>query len=244
MDRAGRLAERRQQDRSMKILLTREFDRLALKLGLEQSQLRDAVHRANSGLIDAELGAHLIKQRVARTGAGRSGGYRTIIFHKRGNRSVFLHVFEKSNKANLTRSFRFIATSQGSFPSLMTRHSGHLLQHKVGKRSTMTKANVAYRSDALRSLHLAAEDLHAVGALDKATLRRFDVACLTPVEVLPPEAIKHIREVANMSQATFALALNVSTSLISKWERGEKKPSGPSLKLLTLADKKGIDAIL
>jgi putative transcriptional regulator len=47
-----------------------------------------------------------------------------------------------------------------------------------------------------------------------------------------------------MSQATFALALNVSTILISKWERGEVKPSGPSLKLLALAHKKGIDAIL
>jgi len=47
-----------------------------------------------------------------------------------------------------------------------------------------------------------------------------------------------------MSQATFALALNVTTSLISQWERGEKSPSGPSLKLLTLVDTRGIDAIL
>ena len=47
-----------------------------------------------------------------------------------------------------------------------------------------------------------------------------------------------------MSQAIFALALNVTTSLVSQWERGEKKPSGPSLKLLALADKKGIQAIL
>jgi putative transcriptional regulator len=108
----------------------------------------------------------------------------------------------------------------------------------------MTKPDTTYRSDALRSLHLAAEDLHAVGALDKATLRHFDVACLTPIGVMPPDAIREIREVANMSQATFALALNVSTSLVSKWERGEKKPSGPSLKLLALVDKKGIDAIL
>jgi putative transcriptional regulator len=75
-------------------------------------------------------------------------------------------------------------------------------------------------------------------------LRRFDVACLTPVEKLQPEKIKRIREKANMSQALFALALNVSTSLVSKWERGEKRPSGPSLKLLALADQKGVDAIL
>jgi putative transcriptional regulator len=101
-----------------------------------------------------------------------------------------------------------------------------------------------YRSGPLRSLHLAAKDLHAVGAIDKATMRQFDVACLTPVEHLKPQAIKRIREDARMSQAIFALALNVTTSLVSQWERGEKKPSGPSLKLLALADKKGIQAIL
>jgi putative transcriptional regulator len=101
-----------------------------------------------------------------------------------------------------------------------------------------------YRSGALQSLHLAAKDLHAVGTIDKATMRRFDVACLTPVGQLKPQAIKRIREGARMSQAIFALALNVTTSLVSQWERGEKKPSGPSLKLLALADKKGIEAIL
>jgi putative transcriptional regulator len=101
-----------------------------------------------------------------------------------------------------------------------------------------------YRSSPLRSLHMAAKDLHTVGAIDKATMRRFDVACLTPVGHLKPQAIKRIRADARMSQAIFALALNVTTSLVSQWERGEKKPSGPSLKLLALADKKGIQAIL
>ncbi len=101
-----------------------------------------------------------------------------------------------------------------------------------------------YRSDALRSLHKVAEDLHDVGVIDKATMRHFDLSCLNPVELLAPEAIKRIREQSHMSQATFALALNVSTVLISKWERGEVRPSGPSLKLLALADKKGIEVIL
>lgn len=101
-----------------------------------------------------------------------------------------------------------------------------------------------HRTDALRSLHAAAEDLLATGAIDKATMRRFDLSCLTPVEGIGPDAIRQIREKAQMSQSVFALALNVTTSLISKWERGEKKPSGPSLKLLALADRKGVDAIL
>lgn len=107
-------------------------------------------------------------------------------------------------------------------------------------RSLKTK----YRSDALRSAHLIARDLHEAGAIDKATMRRFDVSCLTPVEPLPPETIKRIRETAKMSQTIFALALNVTASLISQWERGEKKPSGPSAKLLALANRKGIEAIL
>lgn len=108
----------------------------------------------------------------------------------------------------------------------------------------MKTAKKKYRSDPLRSLHLAAKDLRAVDALDKAMMRHFDVACVTPVDALKPQAIKRIREHARMSQAIFALVLNVTTPLVSQWERGEKKPSGPSLKLLTLAEKKGIEAIL
>ncbi len=101
-----------------------------------------------------------------------------------------------------------------------------------------------YRSDALEVLHKTAAGLYRHGIIDKATMRHFDVGCLTPVEELDAAGIKAIREEAGFSQATFALALNVTTSLVSKWERGEKKPSGPSLKLLALAKTKGIDAIL
>ena len=75
-------------------------------------------------------------------------------------------------------------------------------------------------------------------------MRRFDQTCLTDIEQLAPNAIKRIRNEAGMSQPVFALTLNVSSSLVSQWERGEKKPSGPSLKLLNLADKKGVAAIL
>src|SRR5271165_2773708 len=59
-----------------------------------------------------------------------------------------------------------------------------------------------YRSDALRSLHEVAQDLHDVGVIDKATMRHFDLSCLTPVEPLKPEAIKRIRGQSHMSQAT------------------------------------------
>ena len=108
----------------------------------------------------------------------------------------------------------------------------------------MMKKKTTYRSDALRSAHSAAADLYAVGAIDKATMRRFDKACLTDIDELNPRAIRCIREAAHMSQTVFALTLNVAPSLVSQWERGEKKPSGPSLKLLNLAEKKGVEAIL
>jgi hypothetical protein len=81
----------------MRLFLTREFARAARKNFIQNHQLIDAVSRAEQGLIDADLGAHLIKQRV-----GRRGAYRTIIFHKVGERAVFLHLFEKSRQANLT----------------------------------------------------------------------------------------------------------------------------------------------
>lgn len=107
-------------------------------------------------------------------------------------------------------------------------------------RSTKSR----FRSPLLEAVHSAAEDLYRIGAIDQVTMRNFDVGCLTPVEPMKPSAIRTLRQKSKMSQATFASALNVTTSLVSKWERGEKKPGGPSLKLLSLIKRKGIDAIL
>jgi hypothetical protein len=66
------------------------------------SSLREAIERAERGLIDADLGGGLIKQRVARRGAGRSGGYRMIVAYREGDRAVFLLGFAKSERANIT----------------------------------------------------------------------------------------------------------------------------------------------
>ena len=94
-----------------------------------------------------------------------------------------------------------------------------------------------YRSDAMAAIHETMEALHDVGAIDKQTMRGFDDACLTPIRPLTPEDIKAIRERENVSQTVFANYLNVTSSLVSKWERGEKRPSGASLKLLSLIEK-------
>ncbi|KAA6184144.1 DNA-binding transcriptional regulator [Thiohalocapsa marina] len=100
-----------------------------------------------------------------------------------------------------------------------------------------------YRSDAMASIHETMEALHEVGAIDKQTMRQFDDACLTPVESLSPEAIRALREREHLSQPVFARYLNVSKNLVSDWERGVKRPGGPALRLLTVIDKKGIQAI-
>lgn len=100
-----------------------------------------------------------------------------------------------------------------------------------------------YKSDVLRSVHLAMADLHEIGGVDKRTMRKFDRMCLTRVEAMSAEDIQALREREGVSQAVLAQHLNVRTKLVSDWERGVKKPSGPSLKLLAIAKAKGLDAI-
>jgi putative transcriptional regulator len=100
-----------------------------------------------------------------------------------------------------------------------------------------------YRSDALAAVHETASDLHDAGVMEKRTLRTFDALCLTPVHPLGAEEIRALREREHVSQAVFARHLNVTTGLVSQWERGKKRPVGPSLKLLTLVREKGLDSI-
>ncbi len=105
----------------------------------------------------------------------------------------------------------------------------------------MTKAT--YRTRRLEVLHKSGAALHHVGALDKTTMRDLDAFCLTPVGDVSSEDIQKLREREGVSQAVLARHLNVGTKLVSDWERGVKRPSGPSLKLLVLARVKGLDAI-
>lgn len=100
-----------------------------------------------------------------------------------------------------------------------------------------------YRSNALAAVHETALGLAEAGVMDKRTMKAFDEMCLTPVETLTPEEIRQIRIREKTSQAVFARYLNVTTGLVSQWERGEKHPRGASLKLLTLVAKKGLQAV-
>jgi putative transcriptional regulator len=100
-----------------------------------------------------------------------------------------------------------------------------------------------YRSPLMASIHETAEALSTAGVMSKQTMREFDRLCLTPVRALTPAEIRDLRMREGASQAVFARYLNVTTGLISQWERGEKHPQGPSLKLLALVAKNGLNAV-
>src|ERR1700734_2974369 len=100
-----------------------------------------------------------------------------------------------------------------------------------------------YRSAVMASIHETAEGLHATGLMDKKTMRQFDEACLTPMRPLSAAEIRALREREGASQAVFARYLNVTTGLISQWERGARHPQGASLKLLLLVAKNGLATV-
>jgi hypothetical protein len=85
----------------MQVLKTKWFARFARQERITDARLREAVARAERGLIDADLGGGLIKQRVATPGAGRSSGYRTVIAYHTRNRAVFFLCFAKSEQENI-----------------------------------------------------------------------------------------------------------------------------------------------
>jgi hypothetical protein len=86
---------------SPRVSKTRSFERFARKEKIRDAALVDAVARAEKGQVDPDLGGGVIKQRIARLGQGKSGGYRTIIFFRRGDRAFFAYGFAKSVRANI-----------------------------------------------------------------------------------------------------------------------------------------------
>jgi hypothetical protein len=97
----------------VRIFKTRVFVRFARKARLADKALREAVSEIERGLIHADLGGGVIKQRIARSGGGKSGGFRTIILYRVKSRAVFVYGFEKSGQDNIEddelREFRRLA---------------------------------------------------------------------------------------------------------------------------------------
>ena len=106
-----------------------------------------------------------------------------------------------------------------------------------------TKRTGKYRSEAFAAIHEAADALHHVGAISKITMRQFDDECLAPVPELNPLKIRALRERECVSQPVFAYYMNVSKNLVSDWERGKRKPGGSALRLLSVIERLGIEAV-
>lgn len=86
----------------MRLFKTKWFMRYARQERIEDHSLCDAIERAERGLVDADLGSGIIKQRVARAGQGRSGGFRLLIGYRSGNLTVFLYGFAENERENIT----------------------------------------------------------------------------------------------------------------------------------------------
>jgi hypothetical protein len=84
-----------------RVFKTRWFQRFARKEKISDAVLFNAVARAGKGQVDADLGGGVIKQRIARAGRGKSGGYRAIIFFRRSELAVFAYGFAKSERENI-----------------------------------------------------------------------------------------------------------------------------------------------
>ncbi|MFZ5811923.1 MAG: helix-turn-helix domain-containing protein [Thermodesulfobacteriota bacterium] len=98
-------------------------------------------------------------------------------------------------------------------------------------------------SDLHDAINEMADGLYNAGGMDKITLRQIKMLCIPSAREYSAEQIKEIRKKTKTSRAVFATLLNVKPSTVEHWERGLKKPSGPSLRLLEVVDRKGIEAL-
>jgi hypothetical protein len=90
----------------MRVFQTRPFARFASRQEISDADLCAAIRRAEKGLIDADLGGGVIKQRIARKGQGRSGGYRSIVLFRHGRLAFFVYGFAKSDRDNIRQDER------------------------------------------------------------------------------------------------------------------------------------------
>ena len=93
--------------------MNKPFARFAERQGITDAELCTAIENANKGLIDADLGGGVIKQRIARPGEGKSGGFRSILFFRVAQRAFFVFGFAKNDLANIgpreLKAFKIVA---------------------------------------------------------------------------------------------------------------------------------------
>ena len=88
----------------MRIFKNTWFHRFARREKISDETLLEAIEKAEKGIIDADLGGHLMKQRIARQGQGKSGGYRSIIVFRKDDKAFFVYGFAKSKRETIDKS--------------------------------------------------------------------------------------------------------------------------------------------
>jgi len=99
----------------MRIFVIKEFSKWAKSCGLTDDLLAKAVDEIELGLIDADLGGHLLKKRIATKGRGKSGSVRTLLTFSKDNRTIFMYGFEKNERANIDQKERKMLQELGKF---------------------------------------------------------------------------------------------------------------------------------
>jgi putative transcriptional regulator len=115
---------------------------------------------------------------------------------------------------------------------------------KPAAKTVSAKGAARPKTRLLGAVHESARDLHAAGFIDLRNMRQYDALCLAPVPNYSNAKIRALRARHKLSQAVLASVLNTSLSTVRQWEIGDKQPSGPSLKLLNLLDKKGLEVLI
>jgi len=100
------------------------------------------------------------------------------------------------------------------------------------------------RKNIAESVTSTVKDLHNSGLVDEITMRNIENLCLPEVDEYTPERIISLRKRLKLSQAALASLFNISPSTVQKWERGNKRPTGASKKLLNIIERKGIEALI
>jgi putative transcriptional regulator len=229
--------------------MTNHFSRFARRERISDAALREAVDRAGRGQVDADLGRGVIKQRVARPGQGRSGGFRVLLAYRAKTRSVFLLGFaECAREMFPTMSLRLRKTSRGCGLKRMARRSRWRFRKASFRRLAMAKRkkNVSPLAKALLE---TAGDMRKIGLMDRAshekiTLRHLGASGEPKAAPITGPQIRAMRERAKLSQAVFARYLNLTVRYVSQLERGAKQPTGAALALLNVIKRRGIEVIL
>jgi putative transcriptional regulator len=125
-----------------------------------------------------------------------------------------------------------------------TSRAGKKTKPAKAVKSGSKRSSHAQRANRISEVvHATAKGFYDAGLMDKTTMREFDVLCLPKVPNYTPRQIQAIRSRCHASQAVFAAYMNITPSSLQKWETGARKPDNVAMKLLSIVDKNGLDAL-